>query len=193
MSKKIIFKAFLVFTFLLLLDILLYSFFELSFKGYFSDISIFWGWFILSIIVIILYWKKKAAKIYLGGLATAILVSILPMLIPFIAIILSMTPHGLYYSQPLPNDYRVQIVNYTPLGKPQLELIENKGLFEKHLNVIKDFDLDLGGRYISQIEKISLLKEDEKSVSLLLHLDQDTREIKFQKSTGNLYPAPEIV
>lgn len=192
MSKKIIFKAFLVFTFLLLLDILLYSFFELSFKGYFSDISIFWGWFILSIVIIILYWKKKSAKIYLGALTVALLASVLPMLIPFFAIILSMTPHGLYYKTSLPNDYRIQVVNYAPLGKPQLQIIEKKGLFEKRLKVITDFDINIDGQYISQIEKISLLKEDQKTVTLLVHINHRDKEITFQKDTGNLYPAPEI-
>ena len=192
MLKKIFLYAFLVFAFLLAVDLLLYSFFLVSFRGYYSDVCIFWGWFILSVVIIILYWKKKSAKIYLGALTVALLPSVLPMLIPFFAIILSMTPHGLYYNTSLQNDYRIQVVNYAPLGKPQLQIIEKKGLFEKRLKVITDFDINLDGQYISQIEKISLLKEDQKTVTLLVHINHSDKEITFQKDTGNLYPAPEI-
>lgn len=192
MLKKIFLYAFLVFAFLLAVDLLLYSFFLVSFRGYYSDVCIFWGWFILSVVIIILYWKKKSAKIYLGALTVALLASVLPMLIPFFAIILSMTPHGLYYNTSLQNDYRIQVVNYAPLGKPQLQIIEKKGLFEKRLKVITDFDINLDGQYISQIEKISLLKEDQKTVTLLVHINHSDKEITFQKDTGNLYPAPEI-
>lgn len=192
MLKKIFLYAFLVFAFLLAVDLLLYSFFLVSFRGYYSDVCIFWGWFILSVVIIILYWKKKSAKIYLGALTVALLASVLPMLIPFFAIILSMTPHGLYYNTSLPNDYRIQVVNYAPLGKPQLQIIEKKGLFEKRLKVITDFDINLDGQYISQIEKISLLKEDQKTVTLLVHINHSNKEITFQKDTGNIYPAPEI-
>ncbi|EDM38109.1 hypothetical protein PBAL39_00802 [Pedobacter sp. BAL39] len=107
--------------------------FQTSMAGYWGDRALFWLWLFLTIFNLIVFWKNRITKIYLGLLFTGLILSILPMMIPFFAMILSATGKGLLFKTQITPQYRVQIINYSIMSRPHIEIIENKGLLEHRI------------------------------------------------------------
>lgn len=55
------------------------------------------------------------------------------MAIPFFAIALSTTGGGLHFKKQITPAYRLQIVGYSVMGRPLMEIVENRGLIEKRI------------------------------------------------------------
>jgi len=102
--------TFILLSILLVADCVAYYFYQISLAGYYSDIVLFWLWFLMSLVVIVLFWKKIMAKVFLGLMILALILSIAPMGLPFYTFILSMTSAGLRIDKDLNEKYRGQIV-----------------------------------------------------------------------------------
>jgi len=199
--KITILYLFILFSILLWTDMILYYNWNMSYTGYYSDVIIFWLWLISSIWLIFLYWKKLAAKIYMFSLLILLIGSIVYLMIPFYALISSMSSLGLKLNKDLTNKYRVQIVGYSILTKPHLEIIENKGIVEKRILTCDNSDLenyssslkqphgmDTIPDYIniSDLKDVKYLSEDNNSITLALVNEAFTKTITFDKSTKSI-------
>jgi hypothetical protein len=93
-KKQILIRVYQFICALIALNVVLYYFWQMSFTGYWSDRIIFWIWLIVTPIVVFLFWKKLWAKIYFWLLVAGLILTILPMAIPFFAIYLSGSGRG---------------------------------------------------------------------------------------------------
>ncbi len=59
----------------------------------------------------------------------------------FYAFIFSSTPAGLWMNKDLNENYRAQIVSYSVMVPPMLQIVEKKGLFEKQIIQCTDSEL----------------------------------------------------
>ncbi|WP_343558597.1 hypothetical protein [Sphingobacterium sp.] len=91
MMKSKIQILYIVITLLLGMDMLVYYLEKISLIGYYSDVLLFWIWLGLTMTVIVIFWKKILAKIMLSGLILGLICSILPMMLPFYTLMLSMS------------------------------------------------------------------------------------------------------
>lgn len=188
MIKKTILILFAISSALLALDIGLYLYDFITYRGYYSDVIIFWSWFILSILIIIFCWKKLIAKLYLTAFIIALVLSILPMMLPFWTLILSMSSGGLRIDKKLNDHYRAQIVCYSAMSKPWLEIVENKGLFEKRIGIYREFDFDNNDDYFrtGETKEIYLRKETDSSLTIELFRGGDNKIVTINKTNGKV-------
>ena len=187
MNKKTILILFAISSALLALDIGLYLYDFISYRGYYSDVVVFWSWFILSILVIVFYWKKLIAKLYLTALIIALILSILPMMLPFWTLVFSMSSFGLKTNKKLNDNYRAQIVGYSVMSKPWLEIIESKGPFEKRIGKYMDFDFEEDGDFrIRDTKEILLKKETDSTLTIVLLRGGNNRIITIDKESGKV-------
>ena len=125
--------AYCVLSFLLVANIAGDLFYQISVAGYWSDRILFWLWFFSTIFILIKFWKKLVTKIYFGLLVVGLLLSVIPMMVPFFSIILSSTGEGLHFKKQITPEYRLQVVGYSIMGRPLIEITKNKGLLEKRI------------------------------------------------------------
>jgi hypothetical protein len=199
--KKTTIYIFLMLSFLLLADSLMYYYYQMSFAGYYSDIILFWLWFFISILIIVLYWKKTMAKLFLTAMLLALIGSILLMMIPFYTFILSMTSFGLRIDKNLNEKYRVQVVGYSVMTHPWLELIKKRGILEQR--VIKCTEMDIQNyntdiinvKYeaqlrpdlkISEVKDIFFETETDSTIALTLFYGGPNKILTFNKLTNRL-------
>ncbi len=188
LSKKIILRLYLVISALFILDCLLYYFKEISFRGYYSDVVVFWFWLILSFVVIIIFWQKLLAKLLLASIVITLILSIVAMMIPFFAIVLSTTSLGLYQNKDLNEKYRAQIVGYGALTPPWLEVIEKNGLIEKRIFHCTDYqimnnNLDMK---IRMAKDIIFKNETDSTLTLTLFYGGPNKTLTFNKDNGKI-------
>ena len=152
----------------------------------------------MSIVTIILFWKKAIAKLFLAAMVLALVFSILPMAIPFSALVLGMTSKGLVIDKNLNQNYRAQIVIYSVMTAPWLEIIEKRGILEKRIIKCTDYEIEdfnneeLGKSYeyslfqelrICDAKDIVLISETYNTITLKLSYENQSRILTFDKST----------
>ncbi|SUJ29122.1 Uncharacterised protein [Sphingobacterium spiritivorum] len=186
--KNSMLKIYGIISLLLLMDILAYCFFKISLKGYYSDVALVWLWFTGSLTIIILFWKRILAKILLGIITGGLILSILPMGMPFYALLFSTTPFGLWLDTDLNANYRAQIVGYSVMSHPVLQVIEKKGLLEKQIFQCNDRDL-LNDNYevkIRYAKDIIFESETDSTLTLTLFYGGSNKTLTFDKSNGKI-------
>lgn len=190
--RKTILKAYVAISLLLVADIIAYCFYKLSLRGYYSDVTLFWLWFFGSIAIVILFWKKIMAKVLLVAMILTLIGSILPMMLPFFALVFSTTPFGLRMTKDLNKNYRAQIVGYSVMAYPVLQIIAKKGILEKQIiqcddTQLPDNNLDLK---IRSAKDIIFDQETDRTLSVTLFYGGPNIELTFDKSTGNIIRQP---
>ncbi|OIV43442.1 hypothetical protein [Flavobacterium johnsoniae] len=187
-NKKIILRVYLILSFLFVLTGFLYYFKQISLRGYYSDVFLFWLWLFMSFVVIVVFWKKITAKLLLAALLLTLAFSIIPMMIPFYALLLSTTSLGLIKDKNLNEKYRAQIVGYGVMTSPWLEVIEKNGLIEKR--IIKCTDSQLMDENpdikIRTAKDILFNKETDSTITLTLFYGGPNKTFTFNKKTGDI-------
>lgn len=186
--RRTILKIYAAISLLLAADIAAYFFFKISFSGYYSDVILFWLWFFGSLTIVTVFWKKAMAKVLLTVMTLALIGSILPMMLPFFALAFSTTPFGLRMSKDLNENYRVQIVSYSVMAHPVLQIIEKKGIVERQIIECDDAQLqDLNpGLQIRSAKDIIFADETDRTLSLTLFYGGPNLKLSFDKATGKL-------
>ena len=187
-KSRIILRVYLILSSLFALDCLLYFNRLISLRGYYSDVVLYWLWFLTSFVVIVVFWKKITAKLLLAGIILAIILSILPLMMPFYAWILSTTSLGLMIDKNLNEKYRAQIVSYSAMAPPWLEVIEKHGLLEKRILKSTDYQLmndDLNIK-IRTAKDIIFNHETDSTLTLTLFYGGPNKTITFNKNTGEV-------
>ena len=187
-SKKIILRVYFIICAFFVLDCLLYYFKEISLRGYYTDVVLSWVWLISSFVIIIVFWKKLISKLFLATILVTFALSIIAMMLPFYALLLSSTSLGLYQNKDLNENYRAQIVGYGVMVQPWLEVIEKKGLFEKRIikctdSEIMNDNLDIK---IRTAKDILFKNETDSTLTLTLFYGGPNKTITFDKKTGNI-------
>ncbi|MFH6993198.1 hypothetical protein [Flavobacterium sp. FlaQc-48] len=187
-KKSIVLKVYWVLSLLLAIDCFLYYFKLISLRGYYSDVVLYWLWFITSFVVIVVFWKKIMAKLLLAGIISTIILSILPLMMPFYAWILSTTSLGLMIDKNLNEKYRAQIISYSAMAPPWLEVIEKHGLLEKRIIKSTDYQLrnDNMNIKIRTAKDIIFNTETDSTLTLTLFYGGPNKTITFNKNTGNI-------
>ncbi|MFQ6601260.1 hypothetical protein [Flavobacterium sp. C3NV] len=187
-KSTIVLRVYLILSLLLAIDCLLYYYELISLRGYYSDVVLYWLWFVTNFVVIVLFWKKIMAKLLLGGIILAIILSILPLMMPFYAWILSTTPLGLMIDRNLNEKYRAQIVSYSAMTPPWLEVIEKHGLLEKRILKSTDYQLmnDNLNVKIRTAKDIIFNQETDSTLTLTLFYGGPNKTITFNKNTGEV-------
>lgn len=132
-NKKLLIRVYLFICALIVLNVALYSFWRMSFTGYWSDRIIFWIWLLVTPVIVFSFWKKLWAKIYFWLLVAGLILTILPMALPFFGILLSGSGSGRLNHFSLDKNFRVQTVGYGVMGRPRLQLVKDGFLFDKIL------------------------------------------------------------
>lgn len=189
-NKKpiIVLRIYLILSLLLATDCLLYYFKLISLRGYYSDVILYWLWLVTTFVVIVVFWKRLMAKLLLAGIIAAIILSILPMMMPFYAWILSTTSLGLRIDKNLNENYRAQIVSYSAMAPPWLEVIEKQGLLEKRILKSTDYQLmnDSMNVKIRFAKDIIFKNETDSTLTLTLFYGGPNKTITFNKNTGDI-------
>ncbi|WPO90456.1 hypothetical protein [Chryseobacterium sp. YR459] len=132
MNNKNIVIAYLAVTLVFLFGIVL-SLNNYSFAGYYIDKIINWLWLLMTIFIIIRFWKKKVIKIYFGLLISGIILSILPMMIPFFGIVHYFSTIGCEQRIQLDDTYRLERGRPGVLYNPLITIYKKEGIFEKQI------------------------------------------------------------
>ena len=110
------------------------SFFDYSYLGYYSDKYIYWLWLGFTGIIIVWFWKNKAIKIYFFSLITLIILSILPMTIPFFGMVYSFSTIDDFQQIKLNEKYRIELTKHQALSMQRIYVFEKKGYLEKNIS-----------------------------------------------------------
>lgn len=132
MSKKNMVIAYLVLTLIFLSEVVL-NFNQYSYSGYYTDKIISWLWLAMTVFIIIRLWKEKAIKAYFGLLIAGIILSILPMMIPFFALVSYFSTIDSYQRIQLEDNYRIERHRPGALSKPQIAIYKQEGILEKRV------------------------------------------------------------
>ncbi|MFS4432069.1 hypothetical protein [Chryseobacterium sp. S90] len=133
MNNKNIVIAYLAVTLVFLFGIIS-SLNNYSFAGYYIDKIINWLWLLMTIFIIIRFWKKKVIKVYFGLLISGIILSILPMMIPFFGIIHYFSTIGCEQRIQLDDTYRIERGRPGALYRPLITIYKKEGIFEKQIS-----------------------------------------------------------
>ena len=198
---KASFYVLLLLTVLLAANCIIFYKVQMSLAGYHSDIILFWSWLLTSLFVIVVYWRKMLAKIFLGFLVLIVLGSVLMLGIPLYTLTLSMTSAGVHLKKDLNEKYRAQIVGYDPTSHPWLEVIEKQGLLEQVIYKTKEMDIELLKKQninvkldaqlrpelkISQAKNIILEKETDSTFAITLFYGGPNKTLTFDKASKRL-------
>ncbi len=187
-DHKILLRIYFIICTLFVLDCLLYYFKEISLRGYYSDVVLSWLWLISNFVIIIVFWKNLMAKLLLAAIVVTFGLSIIAMMLPFFTLLLSSTSLGLYQNKDLNENYRAQIVSYSPMGHPWLEVIEKKGVFEKRILKCTDYQLmdDNMNIKIRTAKDILFKNETDNTITLTLFYGLPNKTITFDKNSGKI-------
>jgi hypothetical protein len=127
---KILLNIYIGLTFLLLLDAVLYVSSQISLPGHFSDWLLLWTWIILTIAVITLNMKKRWTRIYSIALAGFTILTMLPMMIPFLTIVaFAFDTDDKRYR--INNEVALQEHSISVISMPTIVAIKSFGLYER--------------------------------------------------------------
>ena len=182
MKKDKLIYQYLLVTFFLLSDFIATINLKISLYGYWSDRILFWVWFFLTIYTIKIYWKNKWVKGYFYTLLVFIVLSIIPMAIPFVGIVLSTTGIGLEYNKQISNKYRFEIAQYGFMGRPLMSISEKKVIFEKEILDFHSFEVN-DSVYIEpwEVKNIDFIEENDSIIFLKVYSENNEVKVGVKK------------
>ena len=188
MKSKTVFKVYVLLSIFLVVDLVSYFSFGVSLRGYYADIILFWIWFFGTLLMIVTYWSKRVAKFSLMAMVSIILLSNVPMGIPFYAFVLSSTPFGLWLDKDLNSLYRAQIISYSVMTPPWLEIIEKRGVFERKIMKCTDNQIldDRTDVKIRNAKDLIFESETDRTLTLKLLYGGANKTLVFDKEKGNI-------
>jgi hypothetical protein len=169
-------NGYIVVSLLLVLDLSLYFGWRISIIGYWSDRVLFWIWLVLTVVVIVKSWRRRGTKIYAALLVLLLILSMVPMMIPFFSIILVGFGLERDYAKNIDEKIRIQQVNKSLLSRATLEVIEKKGIYEQKIGSFNSNQLgDEETPYsIQDLNTLQVLKRAGDSIQVELIFKQKT-------------------
>lgn len=194
MKNKNIVITYLVVTLIFLSEVVL-NFNQYSYRGYYTDKIIGWLWLGMTVFIIIKLWKKKAIKAYFGLLVAGIILSILPMMIPFFALLSYFSNIDSYQRVSLNDGYRIERYRPGALSKVQIAIYQQKGIFEKRIgkipyvevleNVLQRPSFEISSDERNEpIQEAKLVNANKDSIGIEYKI-MNKKQIFYQKINGN--------
>lgn len=181
MTNRILTITYLTITLIFLLGVFM-TFYDYSYFGYYTDKIINWLWLVFTLIIIIKFWKIKAIKVYFFSLLSFLLLSALPMAIPFFGILFYFTTIDDFQQINLNSEYRIERTKQQALSMPRIYIYKRIGIFEK--NICRPVYSEI----IENVINVERLKNsfDEKKLSIqdakLISTTNDSVGIEYQIS-----------
>jgi len=158
------FIIYLILSAALILNIALDIVKGISLQGYWGDRILYWTWLVITVYILMRYWSKKGVKFYGWTLMALLGLSMLPMFIPFTAIILTGFGLDRTYGNDFNDNLRLQVTGKSFMGRPNVELIRKHGLYEVVLGEMSGFDLVDELDDLENINRVKILEEKENSL-----------------------------
>lgn len=190
MKNKILFSIYIALTAIFITGVVL-SFNRYSFAGYYTDKVINVLWLLCTVLTIIWFWKKKAAKIYGILLVALMLLSIIPMMIPFFGIVYYFSTTDDFQQIQLDDTYRIERTRPGAMSKIKIHVYKNEGLIEKLLydtpyQQVLENTLEDQHDQNPPIQKAKLVNLSKDSIGIE-YLIQGHRKIFYHKENDDLY------
>ncbi|MBV8326042.1 hypothetical protein [Chryseobacterium sp.] len=178
MKSKNIIIGYLAVTLIFLSEVIL-NLNKYSYSGYYSDKIINWFWLAMTIFIIIWFWKKKAVRVYFFLLLAIIILSILPMMIPFFGMVHYFSTIGSYQRIQLNDQYRIDRGRPGPLYNPKITVYRNEGIFEKQISRTSYSDI---AEDVLQLPSTSPVTADKQPIqkAKLVNVSKDSIGIEYQ-------------
>jgi hypothetical protein len=157
LNYKQTFLFYISITFALFFNVFLDTVFGISLKGYWSDRILFWIWLSVTANLLLQKWHLKPIRIYARVLFVLLLLSLIPFFVPFLGIIITGLGFDRSKNIELKNNIRIQLVNKSIIGRPNLEVIREMYIWEKKIGDMSGFEFDK----IEEIKSIKFLHESE--------------------------------
>ena len=163
-------KGYFWVTVLLVLDLSLYFGWRISIVGYWSDRLLFWAWLLLTALVIAKGWRQRGIRICAGLLGLLLILSMVPMMVPFFAIILVGSGLELDYAKNIDRRIRIQQVGKSVMARPTLEVIEKKVIYEQQIGSMSIYDMEDGDSAYSMqdLETLRIIRRTTDSIQVEL-------------------------
>lgn len=117
------------------------SFYGYSYAGYYSDKIIGWLWLFISLIMIIGFWKKRLTKIVTALSFMLVLLSILPMMVPFYSIVFWFYTINNRQHIMLTNRYRIERTKRSALSMEEVIIFKRIGILEHSVSITPWYDI----------------------------------------------------
>lgn len=179
MTNKILTFLYFSVSLLFLLGIIL-TFYDYSYLGYYSDKIINWTWLGLTTIIIFKFWNKKFMKIYFFSLTSIVILSVVPMAIPFFGILHYFSTINDYQQIQISPEYRIERTKQSALSMQRIYVFEKKGIFEK--NICRPSYSQIVEKTLNIDNYETLVDKDKISIqnSKLVEINKDSIEIEYQ-------------
>ncbi|MBT30959.1 MAG: hypothetical protein CMO01_14970 [Thalassobius sp.] len=151
---------------------------EISYRGYWTDRILFWIWFSLTTYIIYYYWNKKIIKIYVGALISFIILSMLPMMIPFIIIITTITGTDRSCHQEISKNISIQESTKSPITIPKIQVVEKTWLIDRVIGE-RDFSIPLREDYYRICKAKSITLEENLKGERMIIFSFEDGEVKW--------------
>jgi hypothetical protein len=177
-------------------DIYIWIRFDSSFSGYWTDRIIFWLWFITAIIIIFTSWSKDLySKIYLYSIIGLIILSMIPMMIPFISIVSMVFGADRDFSIKLTPTLRLDEVAKGPMSLPGVLVIEKRGLLEQEIASLEYYDWGVeldGNQYrLRELDDVKLISMNPDTIALEFRKNGKSVIYKQTRKNNRLSPTTE--
>lgn len=175
-AKKIFLVFYTIISLILIADIALVKKLDISFAGNIIDMVLYFTWVISSLLLVIISLKGHIKNVYLIVISVFLLLTCPFWLVLFFVTGLS----GTNLAQSANGKYRVQVINQ--FAFPDLEIIENKRLFEQVIitdscSYLRNSNLKIG---YEGIQKIRFIKETPDSLFLEISTPWRKNYINYQ-------------
>lgn len=111
------------------------SFYGYSYAGYYTDKIIGWLWLLLSVVMIARFWKRSITKVIAGGMLVLLLLSLMPMLVPFYGMVYYFSTMGNKQRITLNNQYRIERTRRGALAMEEMVVYKRWGILEQRISV----------------------------------------------------------
>ncbi len=178
-------KIYSIFSISLIVILSLLNYIDLNIKGDYTYILLAWFWIFFTFYIIITNWKLIYVKIYAIVLAFLIFLSILPMAIPFLAIVSFLTNSNVIQKVPINNEYKIELQKQV-LGMERVYIYKTTSKFlvlEKTENLCRPDYLSVLGEVLNMNEdheNLYELKDSPIQHAKLISINQDSIGIEYQ-------------
>lgn len=165
---------------------------DLRLRGFYTDKILAWVWLFFTVLVIVKFWKKSLAKIYLCCLSLLLLGSILAMMIPFFALLFHFTTMGVRSHGDLERGYRYEWKQDGALSYPRIYIYRPKYfIFDENVGRPRYRDIATevkGNKYGSPdyqlsddlpLQSVHLVRVDARNLWIKFKIDNDEKTVKI--------------
>ena len=173
---RVLVSTYLVLTLIMATDLSLFLTKDISLPGHLLDWLLFWTWLIMTLAVILSNLKKKWARLYTTALVVFTILTMLPMMIPFVTILaFAVSPENQRYR--VSNDMELQEFQRSAIGIPTIVNIRSFGFYERIVGQT-EFEIQVGDEFYRL--------EDAKSIRKLDSDGGDSLKIEFTFEGGKV-------